>query len=439
MKQVRGVPYFICNAILLAACIGLIYWTVRLAYASLVSRSRAPGAIQRATQLDPWNASYFAELAARSDRTTGAEALRRATELDPLNSAYWIRRGVSAEFAGDPKAAERFYLQASRVSRLFGPRIMLANFYFRQGEPEDFWKWAHAAFAMSYGDLEGAFVLCWQVAPDAQVILDRALPGNVEVLAQFLGFVIRHAGLEAARPVVAKLLGKAGRNSQGALLNYCDGLLAAKRPEEAYEVWQGLGRRGLTAAAGGGGSQNLLYNAGLAATPLACGFDWRVVSTPEVSAAASGKPGEIGITFSGNQAEEGEVLSQVVALRGGASYRFSLAEHTVGSSDPGLTWSVEDADTGRELASLAIAATEDWVSREVQFQAAQDSFVRVVLKYRRKAGTVRYEGQVLMRELQLARSGPAGPRQDRHGRGTATGANLLGRAIPARPGFAGGG
>jgi hypothetical protein len=393
--------YFICNAVMLGACIGLAYWTFRLAYGNAVFNSRAPGAIERATKLDPWNASYFAEFAIRSDPMTGNAALRRATELDPLNSAYWIRTGIREEFAGDPKAAERSYLEASRVSRLFSPRIMLMNFYFRQGDQEHFWRWAKAAFEIGYGDLDGTFLLCWQMAPDANVVLNRALPENPAILAQFLGFVVRNAGVVAARPVAGELLSHANVASKVALLDYCEELLAAKRPCEAHEIWLGLAHRGLIATINAGSPKNLVFNAALGAVPSQRGFDWKLSSNPEVTVAPDATPDEIRLAFSGNQPEQAEVLSQIVALDGSPFYRLSFEERTSSHSDPGLTWQIEDLETRSELARLPIAQSDEWAGQAVQLKAPQTPFIRLTLRYQRGRGTVRYEGQVLVRQLQL--------------------------------------
>ena len=346
--QQKGFPpalYFACISIVAALCLALLCWTLRLAYGSVVFQSREPEAIERATRLDPWNASYFAALATRSDPATGDEAMRRATELDPLNSDYWIQRGIRAEFSGDLKSAERFYLEASRVSRLFAPRIALANFYFRQGDREQFWKWARAAFEISFGDLDGAFLLCWQVAPDAQVILDRALPRDPRTLAQFLNFVVRREGVEAGQPVAEELVKRADAASRDALLNDCDELLDGKRFSEAHEIWLGLARRGLVTATGTGAEKNLVYNASLDTVPLHHGFDWNVIPGPEVLVAPDGNPGEIAVSFTGKQPEECEILSQIVALDAGGSYRFSFQGRTLSPSDPGLTWLIEDAGT----------------------------------------------------------------------------------------------
>jgi hypothetical protein len=341
----------------------------------------------------------------RSDPKIGDEALRRATELDPLNSAYWIQRGVHAEFRGDLKAAERFYLEASRVSRLFGPRIALMNFYFRQGDQEQFWKWAKAAFAISYGDLDGTFLLCWQMAPDARVILDRALLKDPGILAQFLGFVVRQAGVTAAWPVAEELLGCATAASRDALLDYCEGLLAARRFPAARGIWLGLAHRGLVATPAPGATRNLVYNAALDVVPLQRGFDWKVISNPEVAVAPDSNPGEIAVTFTGKQPEQFEVLSQVVALDGSSAYRFSFEYQTLNLSDSGLAWQIEDLETQHELARLPITESEDWARQEVQLKAPQTPFIRVILQYQRRSGTVRYEGRVRIRRLQFGGRG----------------------------------
>jgi len=338
----------------------------------------------------------------RSDPRTGDEALRRATELDPLNSANWIRRGVRAEFAGDPEAAEKLYLEAGRVSQLFGPRAMLMNFYFRQGDQEQFWKWARAAFAVSYGNLDGTFLLCWQVAPDAKVILDRAMLKNPATLVQFLDFAVRQAGVTAARPVADGLVSQADGTSAPALLDYCEELIRAKRVADAHDIWLGLAHRGLLAGAAAGAAQNLIGDAGFQARPLQRGFGWRTISSPEVTLIPGGKPGEMGIAFSGNQPEEAEVLSQIVALPGSTWYRFSAEQRTSQHSDPGLSWEIEDLEAGRCLARLPVVESADWTSLSARFEASRTPFIRLSLRYQRQPGTVRYEGEVLIRQLRLA-------------------------------------
>jgi hypothetical protein len=384
-------------AVLFGVCSGLTYWTLRLADANIFL-SQTPASIVHAATLDPWNANYRADLAKRSDGETSARAWREATRLDPLNSSYWIQRGIQAEFGGDPKSAERFYLKASQVSRLFGPRIALANYYFRQDDEEQFWKWVKAAFEISYGDLSGTFALCWQVTPDAKVILDRALPKDPGILSQFLEFALANGGVDTARPVADALLKCANTASRDSLLDYCERLLAAKRFQAAHQIWLGMMDRNLLATAK---PNDLLYNAEFDLLPLQRGFDWKVILNTEVVVAPGGARGEINVTFSGNQPEECEVLSQVVMLKNLASYDFSFAYRSTSQSDTGLNWQIEELEPRVELAQLALPESSDWSPQAMALKGLQTPWARLVLKYQRRLGTVRYEGRVVIRQLRF--------------------------------------
>ena len=397
--RIQDPLYLASITLLLGLCGSLVYWTVRLAYGNVLFRSQSVTALQRAARLDPLNASYFAELALRAEPAIADSALERATELDPLNSNYWIQRGVRAEFAGDLTAAEQYFLRASQVSRLLGPRISLANFYLRRGNPDQFWKWARSALDISYGDLEGTFLLCWQMTPDAKVILDRALPQRPGVLAQFLKFVVQQAGAVAAQPVAEVLLTCADEDSRDALLDYCERLIAAGRFPAAHEIWLGLDRRGLLGS-GVHASGNLLYNAAFDARPLQRAFDWKVTSNSDVT--SSVQPGGIiEVTLTGEQPEQFIVLSQVVALDGSGSCRFSFESLTKVHSDPGLTWRVEDLETHGELARLPVAGSDQWTPQVMQLTNPHTRFILVTLEYERRSGTIRYEGRADFRRLRL--------------------------------------
>jgi hypothetical protein len=405
---IRAFLYSWCIALTVVFFGGLVYWTLLLAYGNAVFLGGTPEAIRRATKLDPWNATYWAELATL-DIARSNDAARRAAELDPLNSAYWIQRGILAEFGGDLKSAERYYLEAARVSRLFSPRFALMNFYFRQGRQEQFWKWARPAFDMSYGDLSGAFLLCWNMTPDAEVILNRALPRTPRILSQFLPFVAKQAGVDAARPVADALLRCADSSGRDPLLDYCEGLLLAKRFAAAREIWRGMASRGLLSSLNGSmpdGStaKNVLYDALFDATPLQRGFDWRLISSPDAKVRAGGYRGEIDLTLTGKQPEECDILSQIAELENGSAWRFSLEHRAAGDSDPGLTWEIADLETGAELARLPLKESDDWSPQAVQFDGRKTRFIRVALRYARRPGTVRYEGRVLIRQLRLQRA-----------------------------------
>ncbi len=130
--------------------------TARLAQADFFSRQNTTDSLREAVQLDPGNADFrelFAEQLAEDGLDPNPE-LRAAVSLSPLNSHWWDRLGFQAESERDYPAAERDLMQAVRVDQTFGPRWSLMNYYFRRGDPQEFWRWTKASLEMSFGDLD---------------------------------------------------------------------------------------------------------------------------------------------------------------------------------------------------------------------------------------------------------------------------------------------
>jgi hypothetical protein len=399
-----GVLYYVCISLLVLTLSLATCWVIRLAYANLARQQGTPEAIGQAIRLDPLNADYRAALAdaLEYEHQNPEKALLNATQLDPLNSAYWIRRGIRAEIQGNATVAERLYLEAARVDFHFGPRIALMNFYFRQGETQQFWNWARLAFERSYGDMTGTFELCWRVSPDPKVILERALPHDPTILAAFLQFVSAQAGDNVAAPVAGELLQQAGPATTEALLDYCDRLLTAKKLDLALEIWLVLSHRGLLPE-NGSRNGNLLTNARFRSPFSQRGFDWKLTADPEIRLIAGDPPDAFSVSLSGKQPELCEILSQVVPIEAGDRYGFHVEYRTTSVADSGLAWHVENAFAPGTQMVVDLPQSENWNRREATFEARGTRFARVSLVYARASGTVRYDGRLLVRALSLSR------------------------------------
>ena len=389
-------PFFACCAVAIGGLVFALYWTARFSYASYVSRSSGIAGLTSATKLDPWHAPYRGRLAAALD-IAGQDPepeLLAATRLDPMNSAWWNRRAIRAEMRGDNDSAERLYLEAARVSQLFGPRVALMNFYFRQGKTEKFWEWTRLALERSYGDLSGTFRLCWRVRPDAGWIVDHAFPDDAGVLERFLQFVTAEAGAVAAAPVADRLLTRMRPESRESRVTYCDRLIQEGAYAQAREVWQRL-----FAARP---AHDLLENPSLAIPPAERGFDWHTSDCPGVKAIAGDPPGGFALTFPGKQPESCSVLWQLVSIPAAGDYRLALDYRTEGGRDAGLTWRVAGPlPTIVELAALPLAAASEWTRRQAWIAMPGPGFVRLTLQYQRAPGTVRFEGRLWIRGLRL--------------------------------------
>src|SRR5690242_21442199 len=129
-----------------AACLGVAiagYWSVRVSEADRLARSERPGSMDRALRLAPQNSEYWIRLADLVHERGGdaRELLASGVALNANEANAWIRLGLDAEMRQDYKAAQRFLLEASRVSCQYQPYWTLTNFYFRQNQPENFWIW----------------------------------------------------------------------------------------------------------------------------------------------------------------------------------------------------------------------------------------------------------------------------------------------------------
>ena len=363
--------------------------------------------VARAAALAPGNARYQlreAELRAAAGEDP-QHALERAAKANPYDAEAWSRAGLAAEMDGKYSLAERCLSESARLSSLYEPRWTLANFYFRRGRMEEFWKWTRSGLEWAYGDRTPLFRLAWEAGVDGDEILNRAMGNDAKVLNAYLHFLLATGRLEAAEGCAARLEGVADSSSRGALLAYAGRMIGARRPEQALAAWNALCARKLLpyevldAAAG-----RVLTNGDFAHVPLDTGFDWRMIRAAGVSMVPARNSGLMQVSFSGKQPESCELLWQFVPVRRGRDYclRFEYQTEGVGR-ETGLAWRVSDAVTGAELAVQSpLLAGELWRSGSVRFTApAAAGCIRLTLAYGRMPGTTRIEGTLRLRGVLL--------------------------------------
>ncbi len=372
--------YYVSRIAAILAVAGLLAATwisIRLARADRLFRSRDPASVVRAVLLAPGNVEYLSFRALQVDYDGGnpAPLLERAAELDPFSSAPRIRLGLGAELRGDFDTAEKQLLVAARLDRQFEPRWTLANFYFRRGNAEEFWKWMYAALEVSYGDRRPAFDLCWRMNGEAAEILSRAIPERREVIGAYLGYLLETHRVMAMSPVARKVA--AGNDSRdiALLLAACDALIDAKRAAEASELWRAMGY-----------SLPVTF----AAPRVGAGFDWRPLPIQGGVHVNVDQPRPMHrITLSGQQPESCELLRRFENLRAGVRYTLRWEARTQGLASPsGVAWSI-----GGER--VAVTSSEGGSAGELAFVAPSD-LTPLTLVYERPPGEVRAEGSVEM-------------------------------------------
>jgi tetratricopeptide (TPR) repeat protein len=387
----------LCLLILVAG----IAWNVRYAIADLAARRSQPGSTRLAMRLVPENPAYAAQLAEEIYATDPAEAeqlLQRAVRQNRYDAPHWIELALLLEEANQLPQAETALLEAAKVDATYLPNWSLANFYFRHGQPDRFWVWARNAARLAPGDPAPLFRLAWYINPDAaqveqRLALSRGLRGQ-----QFVNFLMG----QGDAPAVAQASGRLLMDTSPLMSGVCDWLIAQRRADLAFPLWNTLAAGGQAPPAQAG----KVTNGNFARAPLSLGFDWRLPPVEGVTSFLNSNPNALGFEFSGNEPDNFVLMSQTVPVEPANSYILAVPYRTQGIiAGSGITWRVE-AQSGTVLAQSGSLAAEQGGQAAACFSAPRDgSFVNLVLAYQRQPGTVRVEGKLSLDAVRLT----AGP------------------------------
>jgi tetratricopeptide (TPR) repeat protein len=338
----------------------------------------------------------FCERLAEEREQTGADPvpeLRQAARLEPSNPERWLRLGTAAEWSGDSELAGACLRRAAELSRLYQPRYLLAQYYFRRQNSSAFFEWAQAAFQMAYGDVSPLLDLCRRMQPDGESFARQALSSPARVRRQFLLFLVRRGETEAAATLASTLSENASAEDLAALYGFCNLALAKGDVSAAAGVWNALCRRGLTpyrpVVPEAGAS---LTNSDFRRPALAAGFDWHVEPAPGIRIAQLA--GEWRAAFSGDEPESCLLAWQYVPLVPKHRYRLRIdAVPLDESSTAGIGWSLwYPAPDGRWT---------EWIPGDGPMFTAQAAVARLTLTYRRPLGSPRLDGTVAIRQVRL--------------------------------------
>jgi O-antigen ligase len=369
------------------------FYTVRLGWADVLYRKGTPESLRRAVELSPGYSEYEVSLS-QADPDHAVQHLERAAALNPSATNARIQLAAELEGMGDTARAERILLEASRNDRQFAPAWALANFYFRNGRPDDVWPWTTRALAVYRGDLRPLFDLCFLVSDRADTTLEPAIAGRPGTERQFLEYLVQHQHLEAAHRSALRVVNRATPEDKLALLAYVDSQLASGNAAAPWEIWRQLCRGLIPCDA----SANGLANGSFAVPILNRGFDWRLPPVPGVTASqiSDGEP-VLSLSFSGKEPEDCELLFHFLPLHGGARYMLRLEYRTAGlPQHTGLYWSAGAQPT------YEFDASETWSPAKWDFPSSGE-IGRLALAYRRYPGTTRLEGALFLRNVRLER------------------------------------
>ena len=390
-----------CVAILSAG----ILWSVRAALADHAFRQHTLRGWQQAVEIMPNHALYTAQLANQLHDTDPEHAkhlLEHSLELDPYAARQWIQLGLWRETENDQQESEKAFLHAASVDSTFLPKWSLANYYFREGNEQQFWSWARKALQMTPKDASPIFRLSWLASNDSSLIRSRLDIRRPEVQLQYLSYVRAEGHIDAVRDASTDLIAWNRNEDITALVDATNWLLDQNHPDAALTVWNALAtNRQIVFPSLSLQSDSLVTIGDFSLYPTSLGFDWHFSSVPGVRAFLNGAPPGLRIEFSGEQPEVALVLAETIPLQPGAQYQFT-AEYSTSDISPGtgLAWEVEDFPIETRLAATDSLSSDIKSTVSVCFTAPRATrFARLSLYYRRSLGAGRIHGQVLLRDV----------------------------------------
>jgi Tfp pilus assembly protein PilF len=300
-----------------------------------------------------------------------------AAALRPGDYFLWLELGRARDMADDEEGALAALEQAVKLAPQYAqPRWQLGNALFRSGRVEEAFRELRRAAVSDLTLLPNLIDLAWGAsAGDAARVEQIVQPERTSWRLALAKFFIKHGKtLEAVAQFRAA--GEISKQDRQALL---DDLLAARRYQEAYEVWaadSAIGKReGAIASVNDGGFEGTLSRDNLS-------FGWRLTrDTPAIRLSLDRNNTREGINslrvdFNGDTNVNQPIIAQLILVEPNARYRLRFAARTEQLVTGGLPVVLINDVGSKENRTLAQSSplkpgSEEWQELTVDFTAVE--------------------------------------------------------------------
>ena len=228
---------------------------LRAAFVAMLGESVEVGTLQRAVALDPANPELHHRLGmvlcdslAEADRTEGLKHLRRATELNPYAARYWSDLAWVCEMAGDTACATQGVEQAVKLSPMT-PQLhwVAANTFLRAGQNDAAMAEFRRLLELDPTYAPATFHLCLGSLGDPQLILQKVLPPGKDprLKLAYLNFLSTNELADLAHQVWVQTVETGTPFPLPLATPYIEHLLELGRVEEAQGAWRDLEKLGV--------------------------------------------------------------------------------------------------------------------------------------------------------------------------------------------------
>jgi hypothetical protein len=390
--------------VVVAGAVSAAIYALILARASELFAQDTPVSIAAAVRLQPHNSLYLDRLASWQSYDRKA-LLKRSIAEDPFDYNAWIRLGLMAEIQDDDSAtAAHCYLQAANVNHMFLPRWTLANFYFRQQKPDDFFHWTKQTLAVTPYSSDPVFAQMWQMTQDEDT-LQAAIPDLPRILLQYAWYLSNNKQYNSIPRAVERLVRLVNKNDAAKwgrddlLAASLDRMLAAGYLQPALTVWSTLKNAGWIEQSVPN-DQSPLTNGDFHIPFFRHGFDWAITDNPGTRLEQLADVPQLRVSLYGDEAEKITLLQQYVVMAPGAHYTMKWQTQSEELNEPsGFAWHLHAIGSGApEIISGDIIATNPtW---NFTSPPGGQTFL-LTLDYARVLGTTRGRGALSLKSVTI--------------------------------------
>lgn len=389
-----------CRTMGLAACLGLLavysWLAARSFQATRLASSLDVNALGRAVELEPRNAAYQ-DLLCRFllfDKQEAGAALprcQRATDLNPYNSTYWLDLALAYYSTGAEYQQQQAILRAVSVDPTT-PDVAwnAANFFLAQGKVAEALHQFAVVMRSDPSLVRPSLDLCWRTLHDVNAI-EAILPPDPYAYLQFIRVLIANDQWEGAHQVWSALLRLNEEIDYRQGLVYVDSLLQQRDIAGAEKAWDQLAAHSATLSHYGR-MDRLVVDGGFEEEILNAGFDWRYSAQPGSTVSVDNTEfhsGRRSLLISYNGAGGNAGISQYVVVKPNTEYTISAwtrSQELDSANGPAI--SVRDAYDGKSFAmTQETLGTVAWHRVESSFQTGPETTLVMLCVARDPADT----------------------------------------------------
>jgi Tfp pilus assembly protein PilF len=383
---------------------------VRAAYVDVLAESTDQRTLEKALALEPASPELhhrlgmiLSESLAEVDRAEGQKQLRRATELNPYQARYWSDLAWVCELGDDLTCATHAVNQAVALSPMT-PQLhwVAGNTLLRAGQTDAALAEFHRLLELDPAYAPAAFHLCLGSLGDPQLILQKVVPKGhgPGVKLAYLNFLTTNELGDQAQQVWAQVVAEGTRFPLSAATPYIDHLLEIGHVDEARSAWRDLEKLGVVSKPATDEAANLVFNGSFDQMPLNTGFDWRYAASQNIALDFSDPTPHSGktclrIEFPVSRNEQYVPLFQYVPVAPNQAYlvsAFVRSEDITSDSGPRLLVQDPAHSNGPNVVSETTVGTTPW--HQISFRFCTGAVTKLV-----QLSVVRIRGRTFPTEI----------------------------------------